>query len=105
MATQSGLAMRLDWPGVPLLPGAEAYARKGLSFGGAKRNVGYYGAHVRPAADLPEWVMALLFDPQTSGGLLLLVAEAALSALLQELPAASVIGRARERQPTPLVVV
>ena len=83
MATQSGLAVRLDGPAVPLLPGAETYAREGLSFGGAKRNVAYYGAHVRARADLPEWEMALLFDPQTSGGLLAAVGAEHVPALLQ----------------------
>jgi len=82
MAMQSGLAVRFDWEAVPLLPGADRYAREGLSFGGAKRNVGYYGAHVR-GKDVPDWTLALLFDPQTSGGLLAAVAPEHVPALLQ----------------------
>jgi len=83
MAMQSGLAVRFDWEAVPLLRGADRYAREGLSFGGAKRNVGYYGGHVRAGSGLPEWVMALLFDPQTSGGLLAAVGAEHVPALLQ----------------------
>jgi len=83
MAVQSGLAIRFDWAAVPLLPGADRFAREGLSFGGARRNVGYYLAHVRGGEDLPEWVRALLFDPQTSGGLLAAVGAEHVPALLQ----------------------
>ncbi|HEX5043841.1 MAG TPA: selenide, water dikinase SelD [Candidatus Polarisedimenticolaceae bacterium] len=82
MALASDLAVRFHWPGVPLLPGAETYAREGLSFGGARRNVSYYGAHVR-GADVPEWVTALLFDPQTSGGLLAAVSPEHVAPLLE----------------------
>ncbi len=83
MAVGSGLAVRFDWPAVPLLPGVERFAREGLSFGGARRNIGYYGAHLRGTAEVPEWVQALLFDPQTSGGLLAAVAPQHVPALLE----------------------
>jgi selenide,water dikinase len=74
MAVHSGLAFRLDWAALPLLPGAEKYAREGVSFGGAKRNLEYYGKHLREDRPLADWQRALLFDPQTSGGLLAAVA-------------------------------
>ena len=47
----------------------------------------------------------LLFDPQTSGGLLLLVPEAATEALLAELPGATAIGRSTARGEAPLAVL
>jgi selenide,water dikinase len=74
MAVHSGLAFRLDWSALPLLPGAEKYAREGVSFGGAKRNLEYYGKHLQEDRPLEDWQRALLFDPQTSGGLLAAVA-------------------------------
>ena len=46
---------------------------------------------------LDERLAALVFDPQTSGGLLLLVPEQTAGALLAELPGARAIGRSRER--------
>jgi selenide,water dikinase len=82
MAVQSGLAFRIDWPSVPLLPGAEAYAREGVSFGGARRNLAYYGKWLEAGPGLADWERAVLFDPQTSGGLLAAVAPEQLDALL-----------------------
>ena len=48
---------------------------------------------------------ALLYDPQTSGGLFLLVPEAEAAALLAELPEARAIGRARARGERSIVIV
>ena len=70
MAHQSGHALRLDWQTVPVLPGVERYARKGWVTGGAGKNEGFYGAWITFEGDLAEWQRQVLFDPQTSGGLL-----------------------------------
>ena len=51
-----------------------------------------------------ESLRALLYDPQTSGGLLLLVRGAQVDALLADLPSARRIGRALPPGPKPLIV-
>jgi hypothetical protein len=48
---------------------------------------------------------ALLFDPQTSGGLLLFVPGGRESELLAELEEAWVVGRAVERGARPIIIV
>jgi hypothetical protein len=48
---------------------------------------------------------ALLFDPQTSGGLLLLAPEGSAAALLAELPGARLIGRALPGAEQPIAIV
>ncbi len=73
VADRSGLALRLSWDKLPLLPGAERYAREGHVPGGSRRNRAYYETWVRWGAERDEWRDALLFDPQTAGGLLLAV--------------------------------
>ena len=73
-AEQSGLMLRIEWERVPLLPGAEKYARDGAAPGGTRRNREYYGTFVRDTRDLESWQSNLVFDPQTSGGLLAAVA-------------------------------
>jgi len=73
MAQQSGVSFRFVWDALPLLPGAGEYARRGYVPGGGRRNEEFYGPRVRYHRRLDEWQRTLLFDPQTSGGLLLSV--------------------------------
>ena len=60
----------------PLLAGVELLAKAGVRTGASTRNWASYGESVRLPADLPDWRRDLLTDPQTSGGLLIAVAEA-----------------------------
>jgi selenide,water dikinase len=83
MAQQSRLALSLSWESVPQLPGAADYARQGQVSGGGKLNQSFYSAHVHEARGLADWERALLYDPQTSGGLLLAAAPAGADALEQ----------------------
>ncbi len=71
----SGLSGIVRAGAVPLLPGAEALARAGVATGAAARNWASYGGSVSGADALEDWRRALLCDPQTSGGLLIAVAE------------------------------
>ncbi len=73
MAEQSELTLRLEWEAVPTLSGAEGYARSGHVPGGSRRNRAYYETRVDAKRDLAEWEQHLLYDPQTSGGLLFAV--------------------------------
>ena len=59
---------------VPLLPGALDAARQGMISGGLKNNREFLGDCVGFAANVPEENRTLLFDPQTSGGLLIALA-------------------------------
>jgi len=66
----SGVAARIDWNALPVLPGALDLAREGFSTGASKRNFAGYGDKVSLSASIDEAGKALLTDPQTSGGLL-----------------------------------
>lgn len=68
VATASGVSLHLDAVAVPLLPGARALAL-GNRTGGLANNRAHFGPAVDVSA-LPEDLAALMFDPQTSGGLL-----------------------------------
>jgi selenide,water dikinase len=71
MALASSVTLEIDSAALPLLDGALDYAARGAQPGGLKNNRDFaidcveYGAALDPALD------ALLYDPQTSGGLLL----------------------------------
>jgi len=74
MAHQSGVTLLLRWEDVPQLDGAADYARDDFVPGGGRRNRLYYGPWVSVRRALQDWEQVLLYDPQTSGGLLFAVA-------------------------------
>jgi selenide,water dikinase len=82
----------------PLLAGAEALARAGVRTGASGRNWASYAQDVEAPADLPDWKRDLLTDPQTSGGLLIAVAEEEADRVLglvrnRGFEAAAIVGR------------
>jgi selenide,water dikinase len=75
LAKLSGVAIVLRAGAVPILPGALEYARQGFLTGGASRNRQALAEAVRVEPDVPAEVEDLLYDPQTSGGLLMAVSK------------------------------
>jgi selenide,water dikinase len=73
LAKLSGVALVLRAGAVPVLPGALEYARWGFLTGGGGRNRQALAEAVRVDPDVPAEVEDLLYDPQTSGGLLMAV--------------------------------
>ena len=90
LAHLSHVGLRLNVGALAWLPGARRYAEAWVFPGGSERNEAYYREWVRyaPGPSLAEWEQRLLYDPQTSGGLLLAVDSAALPALIERLRAA-----------------
>jgi len=70
MARGAHLTAQIDWPAVPLLPGAHALAAQGCVTGASARNWAAYGHDVALPETFAPTDRALLTDPQTSGGLL-----------------------------------
>jgi len=89
VAEQSGLTLRLAWDRLPLLPGAQRYAEGGFIPGGGRRNRDYFKPWVELTRGLDDWQDALLYDPQTSGGLFLAVDPARAEELERAFEAAS----------------
>jgi selenide,water dikinase len=83
MAAASGAGIRFQFNRLPFLKGARKYAEEWTFPGGASDNRQYFGGQVRFAPGLDEESQMLLFDPQTSGGLLLSVPAEKLEALLK----------------------
>lgn len=73
MAKASQVALRFFLPSIPFLSGARHYVETGNVPGGSKDNRAYYGDRVSFANSIDEHNQMLLFDAQTSGGLLLAV--------------------------------
>jgi selenide,water dikinase len=73
MAAASGVGLRIDFARVPFITCARKYAEQGAFPGGSFDNAAYFGPHVEFDPALNEVDRMLLFDAQTSGGLLLAV--------------------------------
>lgn len=85
IARNSHVALRIDAAALPCLPGALDYARAGIMPGGLYNNQEYLeqDGYVSYIGALDEGRKLLLFDPQTSGGLLLALPPAAATDLAQ----------------------
>ena len=73
MLAASGVSAEIDAAAVPLLPKALELAERGAIPGGTKRNREALAPHVQFDPKVPEPLRVLLFDAQTSGGLLIAV--------------------------------
>ena len=71
MTERGGVAVEIRAADVPLLDGALDCSRMGVHTGGEGRNRDWVGANCSVAGSVDVARAALLFDPQTSGGLLL----------------------------------
>jgi selenide,water dikinase len=104
MARGAGVTIEIDAESPALLPGVEAFLRAGVRTGASTRNWDSYGRDVRGADALSAWRRDLLTDPQTSGGLLIAVAEeraeeALMLAQRRGFAASRIVGRVRAGEP------
>jgi len=108
MAAGSKVSLEIEHGKIEYLPGAAQAARDGFLAGGLKNNREFIEGCVEFAGRVTEENRALLFDPQTSGGLLVAMApesaDAALAALAARGVPARVIGRVVEKR-APLIHV
>lgn len=82
MVEASRVGFRIDFNQVPFVSCAQKYGQAWTFPGGASDNRTFYSPHVTFAAGIEEYQQMLLFDPQTSGGLLLAVPDKVLEDFL-----------------------
>jgi len=70
MAAASGVGLRFSYDAIPLLPEAARLAAAWCFPGGGFDNAEFFGSHVKFVPRIGQDQQMLLFDPQTSGGLL-----------------------------------
>ena len=90
MALASGVSLRFDHKKIALLPAAREYSRQGHLAGGLKNNRDFLAGCVEISSKVPEEIQNLLFDPQTSGGLLISLEAAKAAPLASQLEASSI---------------
>ena len=89
MAAGSKVPIEIDSNAVPIIPGVREIASQNLS-GGLKTNRAHFGPGVEIGESVDATFRDLLFDPQTSGGLLISVSADAADALGEELVKAGI---------------
>ena len=109
MASGSQVSFVVSSSNVPILEEAISLAEMGIIPGGAYKNRKHAGSHVETKAVVDDAIMDVLYDPQTSGGLLLSIPEADAYRLIQSLKASyplqcSIIGRVIERDSAALYI-
>lgn len=108
MAEGSSVTLVIDHKAVPIIEGALEYAQMGLVPGGAYSNRKHIGDKVKFMDNITEDIEDVLYDPQTSGGLLISVPKDNVDLLLENLKATptefAVIGEVIEKEDAYIIV-
>ncbi|MFN9707287.1 MAG: selenide, water dikinase SelD [Planctomycetota bacterium] len=94
MAEGAGLALAVAAAALPLLDGVLDVVRAGVMSGGCNRGKQHYGPRVAIGPAVDPALADLVFDAETSGGLLLAVPESAVGKFVQRLRDAGAISQA-----------
>lgn len=97
MVDDSGMALRLDSGQIPILSEAIEYAKMGMMPGGTFKNKEFRLGMIEFSSGVDPLIQDILFDPQTSGGLMICVKREQADALVSKLidagvAAAKIIG-------------
>ena len=109
IAVQSGVEVEIHGASIPVFSGVMDLIREGVVSGAVERNREYASRYVKRAKGAGEELETLLYDPQTSGGLLIAVRASKAPALLAALrkkgaPASAAIGRVMRKAPPRIVL-
>jgi len=103
MAGGGDVTIVLKASAMPMLPAARRLAEQGFLTGGCRRNRAYLSDKVAIDPSVPQGLVEIAFDPQTSGGLLIALPQDRAPVLVDRLrsngvPAAAIVGHAAARQ-------
>lgn len=109
MASASEVTVKIKAEKVPVISGILEYAAMGLLPAGLYANRKYLEGKVELSKNVKEELVDVLFDPQTSGGLLISCPEQTAASLMKELEnreikGAAIIGRVEKKSASALVV-
>ena len=108
MAQGSDVSIHLETQNLPYYKEAETMASMGFIPAGAYRNANYLKGHVAQKRDISQPMLDILYDPQTSGGLLIAVAEKDALTLQRELAdhlsCAAIVGYVTEKEEASIIL-
>jgi selenide,water dikinase len=105
MAIASGVTLEIKAANIPQLPGALDALRAGAISGGLNNNREFASCSVEAAPELDPALLHLLYDPQTSGGLLISLPDADAAQLEDVLPGARRVGGVLPRDNKPIRLI
>ncbi len=109
MAEASQVSLEICFSAIPLLPETMEMARMGIIPGGAYNNQEHLGNKIAFDKSIRPEEQMILFDPQTSGGLLIAVAETMADKLVEDLTGkdiqSAVIGRVLPAQNKLIIII
>jgi selenide,water dikinase len=82
MVEDSDVGMLIHASSVPFFPGVKELVEKGIVPGGLERNRQYRSKLIEADPSCPDWMVDIMFDPQTAGGLLIALPEKQAEALI-----------------------
>ena len=85
MAMGSNVTIKINSKDIPVIEGSIEYANMGLIPAGAYSNKNYIKDRVYFKDNIPKYLEDIMYDPQTSGGLLISVRKDRVSSLLKAL--------------------
>jgi len=83
MAKAAKMGIKFNYGSIPFVSGAHKYGQMWAFPGGASDNRAYFHKHIQFDPSLEEYEQMLLFDPQTSGGLMIGIAPGDLPEFLE----------------------
>lgn len=108
MAKGSNVTIKIDSNSIPIIEGAIEYAKMGLVPAGSYSNRKYVGDRVKFKNEIPKHLEDILYDPQTSGGLLISIKREKVEILMKELETSptkyAIIGEVCEKGKDYLIV-
>ena len=104
MALASNVTLEISASALRYLPGAIEYSKAGAHSGGLNNNRDFVESCVNMHPHIPAEIQALLYDPQTSGGLLISLPPAEAEKFLHARAESYIIGKVTERQTKPLEI-
>ena len=90
MLSNTSIGIRLESKAIPIIPETIEFARNGFIPGGAFKNKAFRSSLLSPAPHIDSVLIDILFDPQTSGGLLMGIGKDSAGDLLENLKTAGV---------------
>ena len=103
MMLESRCTAEINFNAIPVFPDVLTYAKAGMYSGANERNASFSAKHTTFAKTISEAGQAILYDAQTSGGLLMAVPPAKVTRLLKDLPA-TVIGTVLPKSKSAVIV-